>query len=66
MVVPVDPIGITASPAAVFQDKLYVFHQNAGANGQLWYNVTPDGTNWYGDQQAPNVGMSASPSVCGL
>ena len=42
---------------------LYVFHQGQGNNGQLFYNVSPDGINWQGDTQVPNTGMTSGPSA---
>jgi hypothetical protein len=62
--------GMSEGPgAAVFTNsaanpsKLYCFHQGAYENGQLWYNVSPDGSSWAGDQQVLNTGISAGPSA---
>jgi len=41
---------------------IYVFHQGAYENGQLWYSYF-DGTTWQQDKQVQNVGMSFSPSA---
>ena len=42
--------------------NLYVFHQGSGNDGQLRYSVF-DATNWGGDTQVPNLGMSESPAA---
>jgi hypothetical protein len=60
---PVQGLGISGSPSAVvYNDLLYVFHQGANANGQLWYSYY-DGTTWSQDKQIQGVGMSGSPSA---
>ncbi|BAY26635.1 glycosyl hydrolase, BNR repeat protein [Calothrix sp. NIES-2100] len=56
-------VGISNSPAvAVFNNKLYCFHEGAYSNQELWY-TTFDGSNWENDQKVPNVGISGSPAV---
>jgi hypothetical protein len=60
--------GMEGGPSAVvFHDKIYVFHQGrqtqtSFAPGWLYVNVF-DGTNWSGDAQVPNTGLSQSPSA---
>jgi len=54
---------MSESPSAIYyNNKLYVFHQGSGEDGQLWYS-TYNGSAWGGDTQVQNVGMSAAPSV---
>ena len=55
-------LALTASLSPVVYNNLYVFQQGERNDGQLWYSVY-DGTNWSGDTQIQNVGMSASPSA---
>lgn len=43
--------------------QLFVFIQGSGEDGQLWYNSSPDGQTWLGNQQVPGLGMSESPSA---
>ena len=45
--------------AVVFSGKIYIFHNQAG---WLWMNVF-DGTNWAGNTQVSNTGLSATPSA---
>ncbi|BAY95893.1 glycosyl hydrolase, BNR repeat protein (plasmid) [Microchaete diplosiphon NIES-3275] len=56
-------VGISGSPAvAVFNNKIYCFHEGSRSNQELWY-TTFDGSNWENDQKVPNVGISGSPAV---
>jgi hypothetical protein len=48
--------------AVAFGDSIAVFHQGHGDNGQLWWNLF-DGTEWVGDVQLENVGISAGPGT---
>jgi len=43
--------------------SIFVAHQGLGDDGQLWYNTSPDGQTWAGDQQVPNATMIADPSA---
>lgn len=47
----------------MFNDQLYAYHQGWDNCGELWLNVTSDGTNWRGDIQISGTGMSSAPSV---
>jgi hypothetical protein len=59
---PVPNAGMSDSPSAVvYNGLLYVFHQGANNDGQLWYS-TYDGTTWV-QNSVPNLGMSGSPSA---
>jgi hypothetical protein len=44
---------------------IYVFHQGAYENGQLWYSYF-DGSTWQPDKQVQGVTMSYSPSAVAL
>ena len=55
---------MSESPSVVsYGGLIYLFHQGYGDDGQLWYNTSPDGQTWNGDQQVPDTGMSESPSA---
>ena len=43
--------------------ELYVFHQGAWQNNQLWFTAFPSSTGWQVDQQVPNGGIVASPGA---
>ena len=61
---PIQPLGMSASPAAVaWAGGIAVFHQGSGNNTQLWYTYSPDGANWGEGTLVQNVGMTASPSA---
>jgi hypothetical protein len=56
-------IGLTESPSFVsFAGRLYVFYQEAGNSGRLFYSVH-DGKDWGTPGQVPNTGVSHSPSA---
>jgi chitinase len=54
--------GIAQALGASATPNLYVFRQGSGNDGQLRYSVFQD-TNWGGDTQVQNAGMSGSPSA---
>jgi hypothetical protein len=54
---------LSAGPSAVVcNDRVYVFHQGAGLNQELWYSIF-DGENWTDNMKVEGVGMSSSPSA---
>jgi len=62
-------VRMSCDPSAVqFGNKLYVFHQDVGLRGELWYAVM-DRTRqydselgyWEADRKVPGTGMSAGP-----
>src|SRR5271157_3099247 len=57
------PPGPPQSHRRIDMSNLYVAHQGSGQDGQLYFTVTPDGSNWKPDQQVPTSGMSDSPSA---
>ncbi len=61
-----DAIGLSGSPAAaVFQGKIYLFHEGRNNDGRIWYS-TFDGSNWSQDRALAGgtyYGIRNSPSV---
>ena len=64
-------VRMSCDPSAVqFGNKLYVFHQDVGLRGELWYAVM-DRTRqydselgyWEADRKVPGTGMSAGPGA---
>ena len=53
---------MSAGPAAIWFNEKIIFHQGYGNNGQLWWNLFDD-TEWVGNVQLENVGISAGPSA---
>ena len=57
---------LTAKPgAAVYEDKIYCFHQGSKSDGTIWYNTSADGSNWAGDKKLTlenSLAISRGPS----
>jgi len=57
-------VGLSSFPSAVlFRKLLYLFHQQSGDKGWLWYTTSSNGQSWSRDQEVYNVGMSSAPSA---
>jgi hypothetical protein len=57
-------VGTSGTPApVVFNDKLHVFHEGLGDNGELRLVTSDDGTTWSADQKINGIGCSNS---CGV
>lgn len=48
--------------ATTFEGKIYVFHEGADFNGQLWCSIF-DGTNWSPDAQINNLSVTENTSM---